>query len=222
MRTIEHRVAASAPRRGQRGFNLIEVIVFIVIVSVALVGVLSVFNVTIRHSADPLIRKQMQALAEALMEEVLLRPFTYCNGSDTRLKLATEARVSATGCTTKVQGFGYDVDAATRDRFNNLTNYCAISPSNSTSCPAMVLGSVGSASSQIPDVSGIGVTPEGYWAVVMLTPEALNGIGSSAPASATDATGLNVIRVTIVVGSVHSDEEIRLDSYRTRWAGNIL
>ena len=62
--------------RRQRGITLIELIVFIVIVSVALVGVLSVLNVTARSGADPMIRKQMLAIAEALLEEVQSKPYT--------------------------------------------------------------------------------------------------------------------------------------------------
>ena len=61
----------------QSGTTLIELIVFIVIVSVALVGVLSVFNVTVRSSADPLQSKQALAIAEGMLEEVLLK--NYCD-----------------------------------------------------------------------------------------------------------------------------------------------
>lgn len=57
------------------GFSLIEVIVFIVIVSVALTGILSVMNLTTRHSADPLIQKQAIAIAESMLEEVSLHDF---------------------------------------------------------------------------------------------------------------------------------------------------
>lgn len=59
-----------------RGFSLIEVIVFIMIVSIALAGVLSVMNFTTQHSADPLVRKQAIAVAESLLEEVSLHDFT--------------------------------------------------------------------------------------------------------------------------------------------------
>jgi len=58
-----------------RGFSLIEVIVFIMIVSTALAGVLSVMNLTTQRSADPLIRKQAIAVAESLLEEISLHDF---------------------------------------------------------------------------------------------------------------------------------------------------
>lgn len=62
-------------RTASRGFSLVEAVVFIVIVSVALVGVLSVMNLTTQRSADPLIRKQAIAVAESMLEEITLQAF---------------------------------------------------------------------------------------------------------------------------------------------------
>lgn len=60
----------------QAGISLIELIVFIVIVSVGLAGILSVMNVTTQHSADPMVRKQALAIAESLMEEITLKDYS--------------------------------------------------------------------------------------------------------------------------------------------------
>jgi len=70
-------VSAALPPlpRSQGGVSLIELIVFIVIISVALAGVLSVFNLAGGKSADPLVRKQALAAAEAMLEEVLGKDF---------------------------------------------------------------------------------------------------------------------------------------------------
>lgn len=57
------------------GFTLIEMIIAIVIIGVGVAGVLAAFNTTVRASADPMIHKQMLAVAEGMMEEVLLKPF---------------------------------------------------------------------------------------------------------------------------------------------------
>jgi MSHA pilin protein MshD len=62
------------------GTSLIELIIFIVIVSVALAGVLSVLNVTVLHSADPIEPKQSLAVAEAMMEEILNKSFANPSG----------------------------------------------------------------------------------------------------------------------------------------------
>ncbi len=58
-----------------RGMTLIEVVLFIIIVSVGLAGVLSAFNIATQASADPMLRKQALALAEGMLEEVLLKNF---------------------------------------------------------------------------------------------------------------------------------------------------
>ena len=78
-------------RPEQRGISLIELIVFIVIVSVALAGILLVMNVTTKNSADPLIHKQALAIAESLLEEIELMPFTLCDPNDANADTAATA-----------------------------------------------------------------------------------------------------------------------------------
>ena len=67
----------------QRGISLIELIMFIVIVSVSLAGILLVMNLVTRHSADPLIRKQALAVGESMLEEIKLQPLSgvACGGT---------------------------------------------------------------------------------------------------------------------------------------------
>jgi MSHA pilin protein MshD len=59
----------------QRGISLIELIMFMVIISIAVAGVLLVMNKVSGHSADALIRKQALAIAESVLEEVELQDF---------------------------------------------------------------------------------------------------------------------------------------------------
>lgn len=59
----------------QHGVSLIEILIFLVIVSVGLAGMLSTFQATVLRSADPLIQKQMLAIAESLLDEILARDF---------------------------------------------------------------------------------------------------------------------------------------------------
>lgn len=64
-----------------RGFTLIEMIIAIVVIGVGLAGVLAAFTGNFRASADPMIRKQMLAIAEGMMEEVTLKPFAVGAGA---------------------------------------------------------------------------------------------------------------------------------------------
>ena len=68
-----------APRRS-RGFTLMEMIVFIVIVAVALTAMLSIFDLTARASADPVQPKQAMLVAESMLEEILLKPYANPSG----------------------------------------------------------------------------------------------------------------------------------------------
>lgn len=67
----------------QRGFTLIELIIFIVVVSVGMAGILAVMNTSVMSSADPMIRKQAAVLADSILEEVLQKPYTDPDGTQT-------------------------------------------------------------------------------------------------------------------------------------------
>lgn len=75
----------------QRGVSLIELIIFIVIISVALTGILLVMNQVTRHSADPLIHKQAIAAAESLLEEIELQDFISQSGVTNAVTQANRA-----------------------------------------------------------------------------------------------------------------------------------
>jgi len=60
----------------QQGVTLVELLVSIVIVSIAASGVLGVLSMTTAGSADPMIRHQAAAIAESYLEEILLKSFT--------------------------------------------------------------------------------------------------------------------------------------------------
>jgi MSHA pilin protein MshD len=84
-------------KRRQRGLTMVELIIFIIIVGVAVVGVLQVITLNTRNSADPARRKQALAIAEGLMEEVRLAPFTACDGADPALETPGAACTVAEG-----------------------------------------------------------------------------------------------------------------------------
>lgn len=66
----------SMTRRYLSGFTLIEVIIFIVVVSAGLAGILLVSNTVVAASADPMVRKQAISVAESMLEEILLKEYT--------------------------------------------------------------------------------------------------------------------------------------------------
>jgi len=66
----------------QGGVTLVELLVSIVIVSIAASGVLGVLSMTTAASADPMIRHQASAIAEAYLEEILLKPVDDPDGVD--------------------------------------------------------------------------------------------------------------------------------------------
>ena len=74
----------TAPNRqlSQSGFTLVELIVSIVVIAVAVTGVLLAVQFSTRHSADPMIRQQAVAIADAYMEEIMLQPYEDPGGSD--------------------------------------------------------------------------------------------------------------------------------------------
>lgn len=84
----------SGPR--QHGLTLIELLLFIVVVAIALSAMLKVFVTATAASADPMIRRQQLAIAESLLREVELMPFTWCDPDDPNATTVT----SAAGCTT--------------------------------------------------------------------------------------------------------------------------
>jgi MSHA pilin protein MshD len=82
-RTQSHLLPVHPKRRArQRGFTLIELIIFIVIVGVALAGILGVMNQVVRNSADPMLTKQAAALADSVLEEVLQKAYNDPDGTN--------------------------------------------------------------------------------------------------------------------------------------------
>jgi MSHA pilin protein MshD len=141
---------------GHSGFTMVELVIFIVIVSVAIVGVLQVMNVTASHSADPQVRKQALSIAEALMEEVSLAHFTYCDAADP----AADGATSVGDCSI-VENVGAEPgNARPYDNVNDyVTQYGA---------PQAIA---------VADVNSIGVPGlSNYKATIEIKQESLNGV----------------------------------------------
>ncbi|TDM09473.1 MAG: prepilin-type cleavage/methylation domain-containing protein [Ideonella sp. MAG2] len=91
-------------KRLPRGMSLIELVVAIVILGVGLAGMMLAFSTVAGGSADPVIQRQMQAIADEMLAEISLKPF------------APAANAAATGCA--------------RVNFNDLSDYDGYATSN--------------------------------------------------------------------------------------------
>lgn len=68
--------------KSHSGFTLIELIVSIVIISVAVGGIMLVFVVALTYSADPQQQQQALAIGEAYLDEILARAYADPDGSN--------------------------------------------------------------------------------------------------------------------------------------------
>ena len=55
----------------QRGFSLIELVMFIIIVSIAVTAIAQIYSTNVAHSAEPLLREKSLKLANFYMDEIL-------------------------------------------------------------------------------------------------------------------------------------------------------
>lgn len=62
-------------RFAQRGASLMELVLSIVIIGLALAGIIVVINRNVLSSADPMVQDQAVAIAEAYLDEILLKNF---------------------------------------------------------------------------------------------------------------------------------------------------
>ena len=172
-----------------RGLSLIELLVFIMVVGIAVTGVLSVFSRNARASADPMLRKQAVAIAESLLEEILSKPYTYCDPDDANAEGAT----SPADCAATAEAMGPE---AGETRYSNVTPFDNVNDYD------------GFAMSGIVDVNNVAVAGlNAYSAAVRVQPVgAFNGI----PAGET-------LMVTVTV-SAPGNHGVTLSGYRTRYA----
>lgn len=182
----------------QRGVTLVELIMFIIIVSVGVAGLVSVIGTLTRDSADPMIRKQMIAVAESLLNEVLQQPFTWCDPDDP----AAATAIDRTTCTNAQDNAGATAPAGkalagpmpageARTAFDNVADYGGFSKSD------------------IDDIAG-NYPRVGYTAAVAVTRA---GVSFGLPAAEDDAA----LRVTVTITHAGQDP-LSLNGYRFRYA----
>lgn len=188
------RMSALHRRQRARGLTLIELLLFVVVVGIALSAMLQVFVTATAASTDPMIRRQQLAIAESLLREVSLMPFTWCDPTDANVATATSAAISATGCASLAEGSGPEA-GQTRygptNIFNNVDDYAGFSMTG------------------IRDVTNTAVTGlSGYSASVTVTGASLDNIPGSA-----------ALQITVTV-TAPDNNTLSLQGWRTRYAPN--
>ena len=182
----------------QRGLSLIELLVFIVVVGIAVTGVLSVYSLNARSSADPMVQKQALAIAESLLEEVLAKPYTYCDPDDANV----ESAGSYDDCATMPEDImGPETAGTAETRYSNLTPFDNVNDYNGFSMN-------GIRDLNGDDVAGLG----GYSATIQVQPVAdFNGIVPVVP-------GDNETLLVTVTVTAPGNQGVSLSGYRTRYA----
>jgi MSHA pilin protein MshD len=190
---------SGARRTRHLGVTLVEQIVFIAVVGVAVAGVMAAFVMSTRGSADPMLQKQALAVAEAILEEVQLMPFTYCDPDDPQAATAQNAAVGATGCSAGgpeaggpegAAPFGPETRTSTTTPFDNVNDYHGYATGTGIS---NINGDA---------VAGLGA----YAATVSVASQALGAVGAA------DSL-LITVTVTGPAGTT-----VSLQGYRTRYA----
>ena len=190
-------------RRSVGGFTLIELIVFIVIVSVSVAGVLLAINTATRSGTDPMIRKNAIAIAEGMLEEVSLMPFTFCDADDPQATTATSSAVGAAGCTSAATVNAIGPEAG-ETRYASATPFDHVDDYNGFSMNPIV------------DITNTAIgTLTSYSATVSVAATALGSI------AATDAQGqANALLITVTVSGPQNTTVV-LQGYRTKYAPQI-
>lgn len=180
----------------QSGLTLIELILFIVVVGVGLAGILAAYNLVVRSSADPMVRKQALAIAESLLLEIEQQPFTWCDPQDANVLTAESAADCALAASGQNNLGGPTPASESRgdglDPFDNVADYSGIT---------------GAADSDIRGANGV----PGYTVTVAITQAGGSGAFAGFPVDA-------VLRIA-VSASGHG-ETVTLVGYRTRYAPN--
>lgn len=185
--------------RHQRGLTLVELVVFIVVVGIAFAALLGAMNAFTRSSPDPLIRKQALAIAESLLEEVQLMPFTYCDPDDPAAATATGVGDCAAGLSEDSAPHPKVVGGNPRDRYSASVPFANVS-----------------------DYSGF--TMSGIRAIYD-SATVVSGLDNYSVSVSVAATTLDVIPspeallVTVTV-SFQGTTQVVLQGYRTRYAPN--
>ncbi len=195
------------PEAHSRGFSLIEVVLFIVVVAIGFVSLFMLHASTASTMVDPLVRKQVLALASAFMEEIQVRGFTYCDPDDANVYTASSATVGPNGCSTTVESLGLESGEsyAARSSLDNVNDYQKVPG------PDLTMSGVG-----ITDITGTAISATGGLNGYTVTINVANIAAGELPL-VTDTN--DALRITVTVTGP-AGVNISLRSYRLRYAPN--
>lgn len=185
------------------GFSLVELVVFIAIISATLAGVIGALSYMMGHSADPMARKQSLAIAESMLQEIMQMPFTYCDPDDPSASTANsvaDCTVAQNSLTGPVPGTESRYSAS--EPFDNVADYAGFTMPN-TQCAGIC---------RVGDTTPVaGLT--GYQVSVQMA--AVGGAGSFAGIPANDALQITVT----ALGPANA--RVILKGYRVRYAPRV-
>lgn len=199
-----HRQPGKSGICSQGGFSLVEMVVFMVIVTTAIAGVIGALSFMGRHSADPLVRKQAIAIAESLMQEIQQMPFTFCDPDDPNASTATGYGDCANPQNATLNGPTPSTESrySATDPFDNVADYGGFAMPGGGCAGICRIGNA----TALP-----GLNP--YAASVAISQVGASGAFSALPADA-------VLQIVITVTGP-ADTIIRLTGYRVRYAPRI-
>jgi len=113
--------------RRQAGFTLIDVLVIIVLLGTVAGSLTVLFSRLAAQSAETMRQRQTLGIAQALLAEVRMMPFTYCDPQDARATQAIRATLGNPGCTSIVDGLGPEPGESRYNlppnRFDGVSDY---------------------------------------------------------------------------------------------------
>ena len=153
-------------------------------------------NQATHNSADPMLRKQALAIAESLLEEITLMPFTFCDPDDTQAASAQSPIIGPAGCASVIESLGPEPGE---------TRYAAMTPFDNVNDYHNFF--MNSENGGIRDISSTAINGlDSYAASVTITPTEFEGIAAA-----------DSLLITVTVIQPNMDPLV-LQGYRTRYS----
>lgn len=128
--------------RRERGVTLIELVVAITIVAIAGTAVLSAMSAVTKRGADVMVQQQAVAVAEAYLEEILLKPVADPGGT-----------VTTRSTFDKVDDYNGLSDTGAHDQFGNAIAYLTGYNVNVAVAQSTALGGLPAAATRRIDIT---------------------------------------------------------------------